>query len=126
MVGPYFALPLNKLTIEVRVLGGVTNTTTPDMIFQAINKPGGTDPISISKFVQTSGNATAFGFDAGLGIKYALINHLGLVLRGDYFYSKPNLTFDNIGRQNNTGRVVSSYNQPIEGINATFGVCYFF
>ncbi len=126
MAGPYFALPLNNLTIEARVLGGITNTTTPDFIMQAINQPSTTDPISISKFVQTSGTANAFGFDAGLGVRYKLINHLSISLRGDYFYSKPNLTFDNIGRLDNTGREIFSYNQPISGISATFGVGYVF
>jgi len=126
LVGPYYALQFGHLTIEARLLGGITNTTTPDFIMQAINLAGGSDPISISTFVQKSGAANAFGFDGGLALKYALINHLGIVLRADYFYSKPNLSFDNIGRQNNTGRLVTSYNQPIAGINATLGVAYTF
>ena len=125
LVGPYFALPLNNLTIEARVLGGITNTTTPDMIMQAINLPGA-DPISISKFVQTSGTANAFGFDAGLGLRYKLLKNLSISIRGDYFYSKPNLSFDNIGHTDNVGRQVFSYNQPISGISATVGIGYVF
>ncbi len=126
LVGPYYAIRLGHLTIEARVLAGITNTTTPDFIMQAINLAGGSDPESISTFVQKSGTATALGLDAGIGIKFALAKHLGLVLRTDYFYSKPKLSFDNVGRQNNAGRLVTSYNQPIAGVNSTFGVCYFF
>ena len=126
LVGPYYAWQFGHLTIEARVLGGITNTTTPDFIMQAINRSGGSDPTSISTFVQKSATENAIGFEGGLAIKYELINHLGIVLRGDYFSSQPNLNFDNIGRQNNTGRLVTNYNQPIAGINATFGVCYFF
>ena len=126
LVGPYFALPLGNLTIEARVLGGITTTSSPAIIAQAINKPDATDPISISTFAQSSGTASAFGFDAGLGLRYKLLNHLGISLRGDFFSSKPNITLNNYGHQNNTGREISSYNQPISGISATLGIGYLF
>jgi len=126
LVGPYFAFPVQKLTIEARILGGVTNTTSPDIIVEAINRPDPTDPISISKFVQTSGTAATFGFQAGLGIKYAVMEHWSIGIRGDYFYSKPNIAVDNVGRQDNTGREIFSYNQPIAGFAGTVGIAYLF
>ena len=109
----------------MRVLGGISRTLTPDIYGTVINQPDETDPISISTFVQTSGVANAFGFQTGLGLRYNIFEHLILSLRGDYFYSKPDLSFDNINRSN-SGRILTSYNQPISGFNATFGIGYQF
>ncbi len=126
LVGPYFALPLGNFTIEARLLGGITTTTTPAMIAQAINEPDATDPMSVSTFAQAAGKASAFGFNAGLGFRYQLLNHLSISLRGDYFSSTPNISLTNYGHQNNIGREISSYNQPIAGISGTLGVGYTF
>ena len=124
-VGPYFSFPINKLTIDLRVLGGISRTLTPDIIGTVINEYGGPNEGSVSTFVQTSGVANAFGFQSGIGLRYNVFEHLILSLRGDYFYSKPDLSFDNVNRSN-SGRILTSYNQPISGVSATFGIGYQF
>jgi hypothetical protein len=125
LVGPYFSFPFGKVTMDLRVLGGISRTQTPDIIGTVINQYSGPTEGSVSTFVQTSGLANAFAFQAGLGIRYKISGHFILSLRGDYFYSKPELSFDNINRSN-TGRILTSYNQPISGFNTTFGVGYQF
>jgi hypothetical protein len=124
-IGPYFSFPYKKITVDLRILGGISRTVTPDIFGTVINQYGGQNEGSTSTFVQTSGAAIAFGFQTGIGIRYNVYKHLILSLRSDYFYSKPNLTFENINRSN-TGRILSSYNQPISGFNATFGIGYQF
>jgi len=126
LVGPYFSLPLGNFTIDLRILGGITTTLSPDIIGTAINQRTGPNEGSISTFVQTSSSAIAFGFQAGLGLRYSITKHLLVSLRYDYFTSKPNLTFDNIGRTNVSGVVLTSYNQAVSGLNGTFGIGYQF
>lgn len=125
LVGPYFSFPFGKITIDLRVLGGISRTQTPDIIGTVINQYTGPTEGSTSTFVQTSGVANAFAFQAGLGIRYNICGHFILSARGDYFYSKPDLSFDNINRSN-TGRILTSYNQPIFGLNTAFGIGYQF
>ena len=124
-IGPYFSFSISKLTIDLRVLGGISRTLTPDIFGTVINQNNGPNEGSTSTFVQTSGIASAFGFQSGIGLRYSICEHLMLSLRGDYFYSKPNLSFDNVNRSN-TGRILTSYNQPISGISTTFGIGYQF
>jgi hypothetical protein len=124
-IGPYLSFPFAKVAIDIRLLGGISRTLTPDIVGTVINVYGGPTEGSTSTFVQTSGVANAFGLQAGIGIKYNIFGHFILSVRGDYFYSKPDLSFDNINRSN-TGRILNSYNQPISGFNTTLGIGYQF
>ena len=126
MVGPCFSYPIKKFTIDVRVLAGVTTVMSPDMYCTVVNLYQGPHEGSVSTFVQTGDNGTSFGYQAGLGVRYSVCKHWMIRLGSDYFTSKPNLSFQDIGRNNNVGHMITSYNQPISGMTAVFGVGYEF
>jgi len=126
LIGPYFALPVSRLTFELRILGGITNAVSPDIIGTAVNMPNGPNEGSISTFAQTSATANTFGFQSGLAVKYAAAGHLLISLRGDYFYARPTLYFDNINRNNISGIILQSSSVAVSGINASFGIGYQF
>jgi hypothetical protein len=47
-------------------------------------------------------------------------------LRADYFYTKPDFSIQNSGRNNNAGREVSAYDQSLSSMNFSVGVAYAF
>ncbi|HTR31938.1 MAG TPA: outer membrane beta-barrel protein [Puia sp.] len=122
MPGLYFDLPLaGKLSLTARGLVGISHTTTPQ-ITVAIEDGGVEDP----PVIQSSASATAFAFDLGAGLKYSIIRCLDVNLRADYFYTKPNFTIANSGRNNNAGREVTNYNQALSSVNFSLGIAYAF
>jgi len=126
LIGPYFSWPVKKFTFDGRLLLGTTTTMSPDIYCTVINKYAGPTEGSVSTFVQTGDNKTTFGMQVGLGVRYSICKHWMVRLASDYFYSKPNLSFQNIGRSNNVGHIVSTYNQPITGITGVLGIGYEF
>jgi hypothetical protein len=46
--------------------------------------------------------------------------------RADYFYTKPDFAIGNSTRNNNAGREITSYNEPLESVNFSLGVSYSF
>jgi opacity protein-like surface antigen len=75
---------------------------------------------------QEKSTANSFGFDLGAGVSYPVIPKLAINLRADYFYSDPDFKISNTNRQNNAGRLVSEYHQPLTGINISLGIAYRF
>jgi hypothetical protein len=115
LVGPQFSFPMNKLTIDVRVLGGLLKSiSTPTMTVQLEDQ---VDPT----FKQLSSKASAFGWQAGGGLRYALTGTLGLLFRADYF-SSIGLNVDNENRNNRVGRWVTK--QPMSWVSASIGVSF--
>ena len=122
MPGVYFDLPLaGKLSLTGRGLAGISHTSTPQ-IAVAIEDGGVEDP----PVVQSSAAKTAFAFDLGAGLKYNIIRCLAINLRADYFYTKPDLTIGNSGRNNNAGREVTRYDQALSSVNFSLGIAYQF
>jgi hypothetical protein len=64
-----------------------------------------------------------FGYQAGLGLHYALTPTLGVVLRGDYLGTS-DLSIDNANRTNNAGRLQTK--QPVSAINTSLGLTFAF
>lgn len=117
MVGPAVMFGGDKLKLELRVLAGVVKSLdTPEVTVQLEDN---TD----TKLVQHSSTSTVFGYQAGLGIHYALTDRLGLVLRGDYLRAG-DLTIGNDNRFNQAGR----YNekQPVSAFNTSLGLAFAF
>ena len=122
MPGLYFDFPLKKkLSATARALAGIAHTSTPLITVDV--EDGGVDD---GTFEQKSASKTAFGFDAGIGLSCKIINCLAINLRGDYFYSKPDFAIQNTQRANAAGRYITSYNEPIAGVNVSLGVAYLF
>jgi hypothetical protein len=119
-VGPYYSLPLSaKFSVDFRVLAGISDATLAG--WDIINTDGG---ITHTAITQKPANAVAFGGQAGIGFRYNITNHWAVMLNGDYFYSKPNFSITNEERNANTGRKISSYNEPIACINTNLTFAY--
>jgi hypothetical protein len=137
-VGPYFALPLNKVTLEGRFLVGTfSNMTTPrlDVLLQEHEHGAeeeehdhGHDHAHIDKpsFSQLASNGIGFSFTTGVGARIPVYKGLSAVIRIDYFYGKPDIKIKNENRVNNNGRLVEKYNEAIMGINSSVGIAYEF
>jgi hypothetical protein len=126
LVGPYFSLPLTKwLTIDYRVLGGVTNTTSPRLDFSLLDQDDKGNAVSYNYF-QNKSTAPAFGFQTGVGLRVTVFRGIALTLKGDYFYSKPNFKIEYSGIQNVSPalRYINQYNQYFSGFNLSLGIAY--
>jgi len=122
MPGVYFNYALaKKLSFTGRVLAGITTVTTPDI--QVAVYDGG---VYDGTPEQKSATKTSYILDAGAGLSYKVIKHLAVNLKADYFYSKPDIPFENTLRQNRAGRLVPEYDQPLMGLNVSLGVSYLF
>ncbi len=122
MPGLYYQQKIwGRLSVTARALAGITHTQTPKVSVDVTDSD-----IDDGTFVQQSASKTAFGFDGGVGLSYAVLSFLSVNLRGDYFYSKPNFTIQNSERSNAAGRLIDSYNQPLAGVNLSLGVAYVF
>ena len=122
MPGLYADLPLaKKLSLMARALAGISHTSTP-RITVAIEDGGVEDP----PVVQSSASKTAFAFDLGAGFRYSVIRSVAIDLRADYFYTKPDFTIANSGRNNNAGREVTEYDQVLGSVNFSIGIAYQF
>jgi hypothetical protein len=67
-----------------------------------------------------------FAFDLGAGLTYRVYKCLGINLRTDFFYTKPDFTITNTLRNNAAGRYVPEYNESLAGVNVSLGVSLFF
>jgi opacity protein-like surface antigen len=122
MPGLYVDLPLaRKLSFTARGLVGISHTSTPQ-ITVAIEDGGVEDP----PVVQSSASKTAFAFDLGAGLQYRIVHCVAINLRADYFYTKPDFTIGNSGRNNNAGREVTTYDQALGSVNFSLGIAYSF
>ena len=120
LVGPYYSIPLtSKFSIDLRLLGGITNNTLAgyDVV---LTDAGITHP----PLTQNTATATSFGMQGGVALRYNVSRHWALMLNTDYFYSKPDFTIVNVDRNANAGREITSYNQPIAGVNTNLTLVY--
>jgi opacity protein-like surface antigen len=74
--------------------------------------------------IQDAAHATAFGLQAGLGLRYKINDKWGVMLGGDYYYSQPNFKITNENRNTSIGREITSYNEAITGINTNLTLVY--
>jgi opacity protein-like surface antigen len=122
MPGLYFDLPLaKKFDLTARGLAGIAHASTPNITVSI--EDGGVFDQSV---VQGSASKIAFAFDLGAGFRYQVTHCLAIDARADYFYTKPDFAIPNSGRNNNAGREVSSYDQPLESVNFSLGIAYQF
>ncbi|AMJ66645.1 outer membrane beta-barrel protein [Hymenobacter sp. PAMC 26628] len=117
MVGPTFMFGGDKLKLEVRGLVGLVHSLgTPTVTVQLEDN----DQTLLTQYSSTS---TVFGYQAGLGLHYALTPALGVVLRGDYLGAS-DLSIDNANRTNNAGRLQTK--QPVTALNTSLGLTFAF
>ncbi|HWB62037.1 MAG TPA: hypothetical protein VG603_00900 [Chitinophagales bacterium] len=119
LIGPYYSIPTKYVTVDFRLLGGVTNALSPQIKVYLEDDP--TDG-----FTQDKALATALAAQVGFGLRFTPIPQFAIALRADYFYSRPVFDISNENRVVAAGRLISSYTEPIQGINATLGLVYQF
>jgi opacity protein-like surface antigen len=113
-VGPCFSLPVQKVTFEARILGGLTqNLSSPEIYVTLEDNPNG--------FKQKSSSHNAFGWQAGIGVHYRLTEKIAISIREDYFETS-GIKIDNENRNNAAGRLVTK--QTMSWINGSVGIAY--
>lgn len=127
LIGPYYTIPLGIVSIDFKILGGVNFMSSPHI--DVLLEDGGnsyTNGGTNYTFWQNSSFASALAANVGVGLRVSPINHFAISLRADYFYSQPVFNITNEYRTANTGRLLTSYTQPFNGINTTLGLVYEF
>jgi hypothetical protein len=118
LVGPYYNIvSCKKLSVNVHVLGGYTNTHLAG--FQIFYEDYTDNAMS-----QREASGGAFAVQGGLGVQYHITDRFSVQLNGDYFVSKPNININYDNFVVNSGRKLSNYNESLAGINATIGIAY--
>lgn len=118
LAGPYYRIDAGKkLTINLRALGGYTNTHLAGFtIFY--------EDYTDNAMTQREASGGAFAWQAGIGLAYHITPRISVQINGDYFMSKPDIAITYTNFIVNSGRKLSSYNESIAGINATAGISY--
>src|SRR5450755_2117256 len=117
-IGPTYRFhPGKKLFIDAWALVGYVNTHLAG--FQIFY-----EDYTTNSMTQNAASAGAFGFQGGLGIGYQISKSWAVQFNGDYFTSKPNfnITYDDFVV--NSGRKLTTYDQPVNGFNVTVGLSY--
>src|SRR5450631_448866 len=118
LIGPTYRFhPGKKLFIDARALVGYVDTQLAG--FQIFY-----EDYTTNSMTQNAASAGAFGFQGGIGIGYQISKSWAVQVSGDYFTSKPNfnITYDDFVV--NSGRKLTTYDQPVSGFNVTVGVSY--
>lgn len=115
LAGPYYSLAFGKLTLDLRALGGISAATLPALRVALEDQ---------SEFTQNKATATGFAWQAGVGLRYAFLTHFGLSLRADYSSTNPAFVVSYTNINNDSGRTISGYNQPVSSLNGTVGIFY--
>lgn len=116
LIGPCVSLPLNRLSFDFRVLGGVTNVIRP--YFRNVYGNG------TARLEETTGIGYAFSFLLGAAIEYNVSERVGIRLSADHFCTSPNVKYQEIA---SVGQVYFDrgdvkYKQPVSSFNAGLGI----
>ncbi|HET8573694.1 MAG TPA: outer membrane beta-barrel protein [Edaphocola sp.] len=118
LVGPYYSLPLSdRLHLDFSVLLGYTNAQLSGNELFLEDGVG-------NQFEQKPATASAFGYQAGAGLRYDLARHFGVGVQAAYFGAVPDFKIDNINRKNEAGRLLTRYHQPIQSLNLNLMLSY--
>ncbi len=83
LMGPYLSVPIgNKFSVEVRALVGLVTSSYPKII-ESTSGSFGTYSYGFSSQTKIN-SAAAFGFSAGVGVKYMVADHFGMTLNAAY------------------------------------------
>ena len=118
MLGPILSLPCKKFIFDFRAMAGILKSFSTPQINSTL-----TDASINYPFSQLSSTASAFGLQAGVGVRYALTETWALSLKADYFYSS-GVKITNENRKNNAGRLETK--QEMSWVNVSAGIAYTF
>lgn len=109
----------HHISVDLRAMTGLVHAQLAGYEVRLEDNTDGT-------FQQKTATANTIGFQAGAAARYDFCKHVGVALNLDYYYSKPDFTIENVNRTNNAGRLLTSYSEPIAGINANLSLVYKF
>jgi hypothetical protein len=129
-VGPYYSIAAAKrLSIDVRVLGGLTS------VHRAGYHVGFED--ADYDITQLESNGTAFGWQFGIAPRYNIGKNLSVMLSVDYFSAKPKFNVEytsfhpgsgmeeaGVSNQPINKTLPTTYNETIYGINTNLTLCW--
>ena len=123
LIGPCFAIPLKKVTIDLKFLGGFVSTAyagvTMDMTTNGSSSP--------STITETHSRAYSAAYNIGAGARVNIYKKLALKVNVDFINCKPNIRTNvastNQGTVDNYPLI---FQQPIMSLNVSFGVAYQF
>ena len=120
LIGPSYTLGINKkLDLDLRLLGGFVNANLAGNNI-TLTDGGVTDPT----FYQVVSWANTFGGQLGAALRYRMARHIAVSLNADFLYSRPDFEVNNINRNNNAGREIYNYDQPVEALNMNITIAY--
>lgn len=117
--GPYVTLPLNRFSLDARILVGRATATLPGT---SLAGNFGEEQIAI---YTTGARSQAWAYAGGLTLQYRLSRSFALHVNGDYTRSA--MTFDNLTSEvqsngNRSQRVTFSRDHPISVVSGSAGV----
>jgi len=118
LVGPYYDINLdNNWLLSLYATAGLVNTHLAGYQVDLEDNDA-------SSFSQKETSKSTIGINCGTEVHYKLSDHFSVGLSAAYYYSKPNFAIENVNRKNNAGRLITSYNQPVTGINTNLMLSY--
>jgi|GEM_PF-919773 len=122
--GPQVSLPFNRLSIDIRVLGGISFILAPSNELYFYNKETSQQFRTISDTKQT----VALGYTLGGGLRYLTPSHVILRLMVDYTYAEASVeitsNFTDSGIPHNEKK--EDHTQPMNTILIGAGIAYHF
>ncbi len=122
LVGPYLAIPFNKITLDFKVLGGFMSSTSPQLDIKLYEPGNPTYNIS-----QNSSTAAAFAYNIGAGMRFNFNSRWALKANVDYISANQSMevTTTTIYNSNYT-KETETQNVNVTSLNGTIGVAFQF
>ena len=124
MAGPYYTMPLGRLSVDARLLAGQARATLPNTFMH------GNFGTNVTTVENTGGQSTALALGGGLALQYRLGTSLSVQLAADY--SRSELPFDDLTTtvwSSNTGRSqVAKFegSRVLEVVSGSVGIVFLF
>lgn len=93
LTGLCLTYPAKHLTIDARILGGVMFATIPNVSVGYYDVATG----NTGTYYQATSSGNAFCFDMGIGIRYAILPKLCVMLTADYLTASPSFNYVTTG-----------------------------
>jgi opacity protein-like surface antigen len=106
-----------NIRIDAHMMAGVSMLKTPEMRVDLEDNAAAT-------FYQRSSSGMGFAWQIGAGASYDFTSKWGMRIGVEYMSAKPNVSIENENRTSNTGRLISTYHQPINSMTARLGIVY--
>ncbi|HTA28213.1 MAG TPA: hypothetical protein VK809_10510 [Bacteroidia bacterium] len=127
LTGVCLTYPAKHFTIDARILGGVMFAIVPNLTVNYYDQTSGNNGV----YYQATTSGNAFCFDMGIGIRYAVLSKLYVMITADYLTASPSFNYVTTGAGlSSTGGIVeengrqSIAGQSFDLSNFTFGIGY--